>query len=139
METEQTILQSITHALTASTKAEIMTVKEEEGPMKCRRPVHTASKVSRPKFREPTLDWKAQDKCNELNNFKIKVRNIIMMDTYNIEETKNVPIIINCPHHEGFTFIQTPTDNEKEKCDTISGLFDVLNEKLKPQNSEKIL
>ena len=31
------------------------------------------------------------------------------------------------------------TDNEQEKCQTSSGLFEVLSEKSKPQPNEKIL
>ena len=34
-----------------------------------------ASRTSGPPLRQPTFDWKAQDK-NELNNFEIEVRNM---------------------------------------------------------------
>ena len=40
---------------------------------------------------------------------------------------------------EEFSFVQTLPDNEKVKCQTSSGILEVLSDKLIPQHNEAIL
>ena len=61
-----------------------------------------------------------------------------MMNSYNIGERKRVPIIMNWLGHERLRFVQTLT-MKKKKCQTSSGLYNVLFKKCKPQHSETIL
>ena len=48
-----------------------------------------------PVLKQPTLDWKAPENLNELHNFEIKVRNIFLWNSYNVQENEKVPIIMN--------------------------------------------
>ena len=52
-------------------KGVIMAVRETEGPTKSRRAMQAVPRAGGPKIRQLTFNWKAQDKYNELNNFKI--------------------------------------------------------------------
>ena len=79
-----------------------------------------------------------QNDCNELN-FKIEVRNMFMTNSYNIEESKKVPIILSWLGSDRLRFVQILTDNGYEKCQTNLRLFHVLSEKFKPQHNETIL
>ena len=51
-----------------------------------------------------------------------------------MQESENVPIIMNCLGHKGLRLVQTLNDWEQEKCKTGSGLLEGLNEKFKPQH-----
>ena len=54
-----------------------------------------------------------QYKFNELNNFKIEVRNIFIINSYNKEDRENIPIIMNCLGLEGLRFVPTLTYSEQ--------------------------
>ena len=56
-------------------------MREAEGPVEIRRPVHVEPRASGLALRQPTFDWEAQDKYNPLNSFKIEVRKIFMMNS----------------------------------------------------------
>ena len=79
------------------------------------------------------MDCKAVDKFHKYKNFELEVRNIFLTNTYKIQECEQVSIKMSWPRCEGFRLVQTLNDGEKEKCKTSSGLFEVLNEKFKPQ------
>ena len=95
-------------------------------------------RASGPELRQPPFDWKEQDKYNELNNFKINVRNIFMINSYNIVESKRVQIVMNWLDCERFGLVQTLPDKEWGKCQTSKGLFELLSEISKAQYSEAI-
>ena len=80
--------QSMTHAITQAaiqyTKAAIMAMRKAEGLTDNQRPTCTAPRASVPALSQPRFDWKAQDEYNEVNVFKIEVRNIFMLNIYNI-------------------------------------------------------
>ena len=105
MASDQSMTQAITQAAIEATKVAIMAVREVEGPIESR-PVHVVPRKRWPALRQPTFDWKAQNKYKHLNNFKIEVRNIFMVRSYNKEESKTVPIIMDWLGHEGLRFIQ---------------------------------
>ena len=80
--------QSIMHTVIEDIKAAIMAVSKAESPSKSGRPVQMMLRKNGPALQQLTFDWKAQDKHNELNIFKIKVRNTFITNSYNIEENK---------------------------------------------------
>ena len=116
MASEQSMPHVITLEVTEATKTVIMAVREAKDTYESRRAMQAVPKVSGQTLRQTTINWKSQDKFNKLKNFKIKVRNILMMNSYNIEESKKAPIIMNWLGYEGFKFSQTLYDNENEKC-----------------------
>ena len=63
-----------------------MAMRGAEGPAKIRRPVYMVPRANGPALTQPTFDWKAQNKYNELNNFRTEARNIFIMNSYSIEE-----------------------------------------------------
>ena len=78
-------------------------------------------------------------KYNEFIYFEMDVRNIFMMNSYNIGEDEKVPIIMNWLGCKGLNFVQPIADSEKEMCKISKGLFTVLSEKCKPHLNEMIL
>ena len=87
--------KAITQTVIEATKSAVMAVLEAEGPAKSRRAGWKVPGARGPTMRQLNFDWNVQDKCNELNNFKIEVRNIFLMNTYSTKENKKVPIIMN--------------------------------------------
>ena len=69
----------------------------------------------------------------------MEVKNIFLTSIYNIQESKNVPILIKCLGHEGLRFVQTLNDEEKQKCKTSLGLFKVIRANFKPKDNNIIL
>ena len=65
-----------------------MVVRETEGPTKSRRTVQVMTRASWQTLRQLIFNWKIQDRYNELNNCKIEVRNIFLMNSYSIKENK---------------------------------------------------
>ena len=61
-----------------------------------------------------------------------------MTKFYDITNAEKVTIKIWLGR-EGLNFIQMLTAKEQEKCKTNTGLFQMLNEKFKPQHNETIL
>ena len=61
------------------------------------------------------------------------------MNSYIIEECEKVPIIRNWLGCEELRFVQILTDNEQNKCQTSSGLLEVLSKKFKSQHIETML
>ena len=77
---EQSMMQAITQAAIEAAKATILAVKEEEGPIKSKREIHTAPRLSGSSQKQPTFNWKVVDTCDELIYFEMEVRNIFMMN-----------------------------------------------------------
>ena len=78
---------------------------------------HYWTTASNTKNKQSSINWKSQDKYLGLCNFKIKVMNIVLTNTYNIHKSKIVPnIIMNWLGHKGLKFVQTLNDTEQEKC-----------------------
>ena len=75
-----------------ATIAVVMAVREVDNPVSTTRSMHKMPRSSRPAPRQPTLDWKAEDK-QELYNIDIMVKNIFMTNNYNTKEMERVPII----------------------------------------------
>ena len=62
-----------------------------------------------------------------------------MTKSYNIEYSERLLIIMNWLGGKGLQFVQTITEEEKEKCNSSTGLFDSLNKKLRSMHNETIL
>ena len=89
-----------------------------------------------PVLKQPILDWKSQDKYLELCYLEIIAKSIFLTNSYNIEDSKEVPIIMNWLAHEGLRFLQILSNTEQEKCISSAGLFQVVSEMLKLQINE---
>ena len=53
-----------------------------------------SASTSEPSMKQPTFDWKAKDKYNELLNFEMVVKNIFMTKGYGISDSERVPIVL---------------------------------------------
>ena len=77
MAAEQGMIQAIMQAVTETSKADIVAIREAEKTVNNARPVHAAPRSGSPAQKQPTFDWKVQDKYQELCNFEIEVKNIL--------------------------------------------------------------
>ena len=75
-------------------------------------------------MRQPTFHQKVQDKYNKLNNFKTEIRNIIIMNSFNLKEIDKFPIHMSWLFQEGLRFVHMLNAHEKEKCQTSSRPFE---------------
>ena len=48
-------------------------------------------KIGRPTMKQPTFNWEADDKYNELKTFRLEVNNILTM--YNTLQTEQLEIV----------------------------------------------
>ena len=90
-------------------------------------------------LKQTILNWRSPDEYIELCNFEIKEKIIFLTNSYNMQDSKKVPNIINWLDHEGLRLVQAFNNTEKEKCRTNVGLFEVLSENFKPQHNVTIL
>ena len=70
--------QARTEAAIEVTKAVIMAVRKVDTCVNNARPIHTVPISGDPILCQPTFDWKATDKDQEIFNFEVKVKNIFM-------------------------------------------------------------
>ena len=87
-------------------------------------------------IKQPTFNWEAEDKYNELNTFKLEVNNIL--STYNSPQNDQLAMVKNWLGRRGLQFIEVLTNEEKTTCNTLDGLFETLNIKFRPQFNETI-
>ena len=86
-------------------------------------------------MKQPNFSWEEDDKY-ELQNFMLEVNNIFV--SYNTPSTEKLAIVKkNWLGRKGLQFIESLKHTEKDKCNTIKGLFEMLN-KSKPQFNETI-
>ena len=88
------MMQAITWGVAEATNTAILAVKEAKSTGKHVR-TQPLPRMSGIALKQPTFDWKAQDKYNELHSFGIEVINIFQMNSSNIHESKQVPVLIN--------------------------------------------
>ena len=108
-----------------------------EIPYKAVRPVPAMPKTNRPVLMQPTFNWKSPGKHLKFFNLEIKVNSFLK--SYNIQESKIVPVIMNRLGHDGLRFMQVFNNPKQGQCQTSPGLFEVLSEKCRPQQNETIL
>ena len=107
-------------AIQASTMV-VREMREKELPAESHTRRSSLEETCRPRQTEPTLsqpafDWKAPDRYVELLNFEIKVATILQAKVSDLTDEEKVSTIKNCSGKEGFQFIQTLTNTEKEVC-----------------------
>ena len=61
-----------------------MAVREVVNHFETAGTVQPTPRTSRPDEKQPTVHWTAPDNYNKLNDFEIKVRNILLTNSYNI-------------------------------------------------------
>ena len=59
-----------------------------------------------------------------------------MVSTYNAQEQDKITIVKNWLGRKGLHYIEILTEREKQACDTLQGLFDMLATKFRPQFNE---
>ena len=94
------------------------------------------TKMSGPILKQPMFNWKAENKYQEMQNFKLEVCN--MLQTYNLGQTERVSMIKNWLGREGLQLIATLTNEEQNSCHDDKGLFETPRKKFKPQLNETI-
>ena len=93
-------------------------------------------RLGQPIMKQPTFNWEAEDKYNELKNFKLAVINIFK--SYSTLQAEQIAIIKIWLGRKGLQFLETLTQAEQEKYNTTEGFFTILNSKFKPQYNETI-
>ena len=87
-------------------------------------------------LKQPQFNWEAADKYSEWNAFTLEVRNVL--STYNAQEQDKIALIKNWVGRKGLHYIERLTEEEKQPCSTLQGLFDTLAKQFRPQFNETI-
>ena len=61
--------------------------------------------TSGPALKQPTFNWEVQEKCNELLNFEMQIKDIFMTKSYDISDSERVPVVMNWLEYEGLYFL----------------------------------
>ena len=93
-------------------------------------------KLSGPTLKQSTFDWEAQDKYTEWKAFILEVRNLL--STYNAQEPDKIAMVKNWLGRKGLHYLETLMANEKEACNILEVLFDMLATKFKPQYNKTV-
>ena len=64
------------------------------------------------------------------------MRNALL--TYNTQEADKITMVKNWLGRKGLHYLETLIANEKEACNTLQGLYDMLATKFKPQYNETV-
>ena len=83
-----------------------------------------------------TFDWNAQDKYSELKTFRLEVTNIL--STYNTPQADKLALVKNWLGRKGLQYLETLMTTEREMCNTLESLFEMLSTKFKSQYNEMI-
>ena len=89
-----------------------------------------------PILTQPTFNWRAGDKYDELQNFQVEASN--MLQNYNLGQREGVSVIKNWVDREGLQLMAHLTKEEQDGCNDEKGLFENLRKKFKPQFNETI-
>ena len=76
-------------------------------------------------------NWNAQERYVELLNFEMKVMNILETKAYLLINEEKVPVIKIWLGQKSLQLIRIFTNEEKEKCKIVKGLFLVLSDKFR--------
>ena len=93
-------------------------------------------RLGRSIMKQPAFNWQEEETCNELKNFRLEVNN--MFKSYSTPQAVQIAIIRNWLGRKGLQFLETLTQTEQDKCNTVEGLFATLNNKFKSQYNETI-
>ena len=87
-------------------------------------------------LKQPQFNLDATDKYSEWKAFMLEVKNVL--STYNMPEHDMIAIVKNWLGRKGLYYIESITEAEKQACNTLQGLFDMLATKFQPQFNETI-
>ena len=123
--------KAITRAVAEATRIAIQTMVEAQAEK-----MHDGSglKVGSPAMKQLMFSWNAQDKYSELKTFMLEGNNIL--STYNMPQTDKLVLVKNWLGRKGLQYLETLTTAEKETCNTLESLFEILFNKFKPQYNE---
>ena len=65
------------------------------GCKKACRLVHAVPRAGNPALKWSTFDWKVENKYQEMCSFEIEIKNIFLTNSYNMQKSKKVLIILN--------------------------------------------
>ena len=127
------MIEAITRAVAEATRVALQTMAEAQ----VERTENAAGpKLGSPTMKQPTFNWEAPDKYSELKTFRLEVNNVL--STYNIPEAEKLAVVKNWLGRKGLHYLETLTMAEREMCNTVEGLFEMLANKFKPQYNETI-
>ena len=93
-------------------------------------------KIGRLAMKHPSFNLEADNKYSNLKNFRLEVNN--MISTYNTPQAEQLAIVQKRLDRKGLQFIKLLTHVEKDRCNTLEGLFEILDKKFRPQFNETI-
>ena len=93
-------------------------------------------KLGSPTLKQPNFNWEVPDKYTDWKAFIPEVRNVLA--TYNAQVADKIAMVKNWLGRKGLHYIETLTENEKEACSTLQGLFNMLATKFKLQYNETV-
>ena len=133
MATEQTssnaeIVQAVAEAATEAIQARTMAEAERSQNVGLKQSGHIMKQL--------VFDWNLTDKYAELRNFRSEVRKIFQ--NYRISQAERVPIIKNWLGRQGLQLLESLPQTKQEVGNKEEGLFEMLNNKFKPQYNETI-
>ena len=108
-----------------------MTIAEAE------RSQNVGPKLSRLIMKQLTFDLNTMNKYAELRNFRLWVKN--MFQNYKISQAERVPFIKNWLGRQDLQLLESLAQAEVEAHNTPEGIFEMLNNKWKPQYNETIM
>ena len=132
MESEQTNVNEAIAQAVAETRAAIQAM----APAGAERTQNVGPRLGRQMMKQPTFNWEAEDKYNELKNFRLEVNNTFK--SYNTPQTEELAIIKKLARQKVLKFIESLTQMEQERWNTMEGLFTTFDNKFKPQFKETI-
>ena len=130
---KQITSKAIAKAVAEATRIVIQTTAEMQMQ---NAPNAAGPKLGSPTLKQPTFNWEVPDKYTEWKAFILEVRNVL--STYNTQEADKIPMVKNWLGRRGLHYIESLMTNEKEVCNMLGGLFDMLATKFKPQYNEMV-
>ena len=93
-------------------------------------------RVGRSMMKQPTFNWEVKDNYNELKIFRQYINSIFK--SYSTPQAEQIAKIKNWIGRKVLQFLASLTQTEQERCNTMKGLFTILNNKFKPQYNDTI-
>ena len=125
--------KAITRAMAEATRVVLQTMAEAQAQ---RMQNAVGPNLGCPTLKQPTFNWEVPDKNLELKTFKLEVSNVL--STYGMPEVEKLAVVRNWLGKKGPYYLETLMLAEKEACNMLDGLFDMLATKFKPQYNETI-
>ena len=101
MAAEQSMTHATMQAAIKSAKADIMAIREAGNPVNITISVYAVPRSEGTALKWPTIDWEESDKYQKLCILETEVKTIFLTNSYNTQEGKRVPIILNGFGREG--------------------------------------